>query len=60
MLRQKGLITQQEYDQNIQAAVENEEFKEKRLPDTLPRGVLNKVCHKLHTDEGNNIDDGVH
>ena len=31
LLLKKGVITQQEYDQNIQAAVENEEFKEKRI-----------------------------
>lgn len=37
-----------------------EEFKEKRLPEQLPRNILNKVCHKLHSDEGNNINDGVH
>ena len=37
-----------------------EEFKEKRLPEKLPRDVFNKICHKLHTEEGNNIDDGAY
>jgi hypothetical protein len=37
-----------------------EAFKEKRLPEKLSRDVLNKVCHKLHNDEGNNINDGIY
>jgi phosphate-selective porin OprO/OprP len=38
------VITQQEYDQNIQAAVENEEFKEKRLAGDVAK--LNKIAEK--------------
>jgi phosphate-selective porin OprO/OprP len=44
LLLKKGVITQQEYDQNIQAAVENEEFKEKRLSSDVNK--LNKLAEK--------------
>jgi phosphate-selective porin OprO/OprP len=47
LLLKKGMITQQEYDQNIQAAqdaAENQAFKEKRLSDDVTR--LNKVAEK--------------
>ncbi len=44
LLLKKGVITQQEYDQNIQAAVENEAFKEKRLASDVNK--LNKLADK--------------
>jgi phosphate-selective porin OprO/OprP len=44
LLLKKGVITQQEYDQNIQAAAENEAFKEKRLADDVNK--LNKLADK--------------
>ena len=44
LLLKKGVITQQEYDQNIQAAVENEAFKEKRLADDVKN--LNNIAIK--------------
>ena len=44
LLLKKGVITQQEYDQNIQAAAENEAFKEKRLADDVAK--LNKLAEK--------------
>lgn len=44
LLLKKGVITQQEYDQNIQAAVENEAFREKRLADDVKN--LNNIAIK--------------
>ena len=47
LLLKKGVITQQEYDKNIQAAAdaaENQAFKEKRLSDDVTK--LNKVAEK--------------
>ncbi len=47
LLLKKGVITQQEYDQNIQAAqdaAENQAFKEKRLSDDVTK--LNKAAEK--------------
>ena len=47
LLLKKGVITQQEYDQNIKAAqdaAENQAFKEKRLSDDVAK--LNKAAEK--------------
>jgi phosphate-selective porin OprO and OprP len=44
LLLKKGVISQQEYDQNIQAAAENEAFKEKRLADDVKN--LNNIAIK--------------
>ena len=44
LLLKKGVISQQEYDQNIQAAAENEAFKEKRLASDVNK--LNKAAEK--------------
>jgi phosphate-selective porin OprO/OprP len=47
LLLKKGVITQQEYDQNIQAAneaAENQKFKEKRLADDVTK--LNNIALK--------------
>jgi phosphate-selective porin OprO/OprP len=55
LLLKKGVITQQEYDQNIQAAVENEEFKEKRLAGDVAK--LNKIAEK-NKDTGSVMKNG--
>ena len=55
LLLKKGVITQQEYDQNIQAAVENEEFKEKRLASDVNK--LNKIAEK-NKDTGSVMKNG--
>jgi phosphate-selective porin OprO/OprP len=51
----KGVITQQEYDQNIQAAVENEAFKEKRLASDVNK--LNNIAIK-NADTGSVMKNG--
>jgi phosphate-selective porin OprO and OprP len=56
LLLKKGVITQQEYDQNIQAAVENEEFKEKRLASDVNK--LNKIADK-NKDTGSVMKNGI-
>ena len=55
LLLKKGVITQQEYDQNIQAAAENEAFKEKRLADDVAK--LNKIAEK-NKDTGSVMKNG--
>jgi hypothetical protein len=56
LLLKKGVITQQEYDQNIQAAVENEAFKEKRTADDLKN--LNNIAIK-NKDTGSVMKNGI-
>jgi phosphate-selective porin OprO and OprP len=56
LLLKKGVITQQEYDQNIQAAVENEAFKEKRTADDLKN--LNNIAIK-NKDTGSVMKNGL-
>jgi len=56
LLLKKGVITQQEYDQNIQAAVENEEFKEKRLASDVNK--LNNIALK-NKDTGQVMKNGL-
>ena len=58
LLLKKGVITQQEYDQNIQAAqdaAENQAFKEKRLSDDVTK--LNKLAEK-NKDTGSVMKNG--
>jgi phosphate-selective porin OprO/OprP len=50
------VITQQEYDQNIQAAVENEAFKEKRLAGDVTK--LNNIAIK-NADTGSVMKNGI-
>ena len=56
LLLKKGVITQQEYDQNIQAAAENEAFKEKRLADDVKN--LNNIAIK-NKDTGSVMKSGL-
>lgn len=56
LLLKKGVITQQEYDQNIQAAAENEAFKEKRMADDVNK--LNKIAEK-NKDTGQVMKNGL-
>ena len=56
LLLKKGVITQQEYDQNIQAAVENEAFKEKRLASDVNK--LNNIAIK-NADTGSVMKNGL-
>ncbi|MCX7209551.1 MAG: porin, partial [Burkholderiales bacterium] len=56
LLLKKGVITQQEYDQNIQAAVENETFKEKRLASDVNK--LNNIAIK-NADTGSVMKNGL-
>lgn len=56
LLLKKGVITQQEYDQNIQAAVENEAFREKRLADDVKN--LNNIAIK-NKDTGSVMKNGL-
>jgi phosphate-selective porin OprO/OprP len=59
LLLKKGVITQQEYDQNIQAAknaAEDQAFKEKRLADDVAK--LNKAAEK-NKDTGSVMKNGI-
>ena len=56
LLLKKGVITQQEYDQNIQAAAENEAFKEKRLAADVKN--LNNIAIK-NKDTGSVMKNGL-
>jgi len=56
LLLKKGVISQQEYDQNIQAAVEDQAFKEKRLADDVAK--LNKAAEK-NKDTGSVMKNGI-
>jgi phosphate-selective porin OprO and OprP len=56
LLLKKGVITQQEYDQNIQAAVENEAFKEKRIASDVNK--LNNIAIK-NADTGSVMKNGI-
>ena len=56
LLLKKGVISQQEYDQNIQAAAENEAFKEKRLADDVKN--LNNIAIK-NKDTGSVMKNGL-
>ncbi len=56
LLLKKGVITQQEYDQNIQAAAENEAFKEKRLAEDVKN--LNNIAIK-NKDTGSVMKSGL-